>query len=374
MIARITLLAMLAVFLLFFVEHKVCAQIFPGPAADYNADGVVDMADYTAWKRGYGMVFATNSEGDGNGDGMVDAIDYFVWKSEFGLSLDTFPTGLTTPPRISVDLVRDALDRPVLDSDGKWQLSVSIIPNANNFENYWFDVPDQGSGSAMAIELGLEIFDEFGDVHTAVSNLSPRVSGQLYENDPNWDGNAIDPLGLNNPGISPFGGLVDSEGLDAVGNQIDAALGTIFLNSDNGGQGHELFTFSAGRPATDDDFGGLQLKVNVLGGYGLVGRYYRVVQGNEIRDYPSTYEFFSYDVLVGDVNLDGVVNTADLQILEASLGHAGKWTDGDLTGEGLVDASDRNILLAILVPEPSSALLILLLGWIPLATRIEPRF
>jgi hypothetical protein len=347
-------------------SQEALGQIFPGLMADYNGDGVVDTADYAAWKAYFGRDAFFDNIGDGNGDGMVDQADYFIWKSEFGLSLDNFPTGLAGPPRIAIDLIRDGLSRPALDANGNWQFSVAVIPNTAFFENQLDDAPDQGEGSAMAVEFGLQLRDEYGDVHTAVSNLAADVSGQLYENDPGWDGNAVDALGVNNPGVSAFGGLVDSEGLDAVGNQIDAALGTIFLNSDNGGAGHRLFTFSAGRPAMDGNFGGLSIAVDIFGGY---GGYYRVAQGNVINDYLGAFDFFAYYVQAGDVNLDGVVGPDDLAILESSLGNAGKWTDGDLTGEGVVDAVDRDILRALLVPEPGSAVMALAVAAALIARR-----
>jgi hypothetical protein len=50
---------------------------------DYNADGVVDAADYTIWRdtlRASGQRLAA----DGNRDGIVNAGDYEVWKTTFG--------------------------------------------------------------------------------------------------------------------------------------------------------------------------------------------------------------------------------------------------------------------------------------------------
>jgi hypothetical protein len=46
----------------------------------------------------------------------------------------------------------------------------------------------------------------------------------------------------------------------------------------------------------------------------------------------------------GDVNLDGVVDGADLAIAEANLGQAGGWADGDMNCDGIVDAEDIAII------------------------------
>jgi uncharacterized protein (DUF2141 family) len=47
---------------------------------------------------------------------------------------------------------------------------------------------------------------------------------------------------------------------------------------------------------------------------------------------------------VGDLNGDGVIDTADLGILLANFGGGGPV--GDLNGDGVVDTSDLGILLA----------------------------
>jgi hypothetical protein len=56
--------------------------VVPG---DYNADGVVDDADYQLWRATFGF---TNRGGpqpaDGNGNGVVDAADFVVWRKAFG--------------------------------------------------------------------------------------------------------------------------------------------------------------------------------------------------------------------------------------------------------------------------------------------------
>ncbi|MEO0965118.1 MAG: dockerin type I domain-containing protein [Planctomycetota bacterium] len=73
------------------------ALLVPG---DYNADGVVDGADYTFWANRFGSTDPADLAADGNGDGVVDGADYTFWANRFGdsaaLSLDE--VGLGFPP------------------------------------------------------------------------------------------------------------------------------------------------------------------------------------------------------------------------------------------------------------------------------------
>jgi hypothetical protein len=55
--------------------------VIPG---DYNQDGMVDAADFTAWRDRLG---SSNALADGNFDGQVTLADYTIWKSHFGFSL-----------------------------------------------------------------------------------------------------------------------------------------------------------------------------------------------------------------------------------------------------------------------------------------------
>lgn len=52
-------------------------------AGDYNANGVVDAADYTIWRDSRGQT-GTGLAADGNNDGVVNDADYLVWKNGFG--------------------------------------------------------------------------------------------------------------------------------------------------------------------------------------------------------------------------------------------------------------------------------------------------
>jgi hypothetical protein len=66
------------------------------PQADYNSDGVVDLADWIAWRAAFGRTdwpFA-----DGNRNGIVDAADFVLWRRAFGTGSATSATGIPEPP------------------------------------------------------------------------------------------------------------------------------------------------------------------------------------------------------------------------------------------------------------------------------------
>lgn len=63
----------------------ISAAIIAAPVllGDYNANGIVDAADYTVWRNSLSVTGA-GLAADGNGDGMVTQLDYDIWKANFG--------------------------------------------------------------------------------------------------------------------------------------------------------------------------------------------------------------------------------------------------------------------------------------------------
>jgi hypothetical protein len=58
------------------------AVTLPG---DFNFNGVLDAADFVAWRDNYGIQSgAMSSSGDGDRDGDVDGADYLIWQRQFG--------------------------------------------------------------------------------------------------------------------------------------------------------------------------------------------------------------------------------------------------------------------------------------------------
>jgi hypothetical protein len=60
------------------------SRVLPG---DYNADGLVDAADFSVWRDSLGSNVSVGTSADGNFDGQVTDADYEDWKSNFGNSL-----------------------------------------------------------------------------------------------------------------------------------------------------------------------------------------------------------------------------------------------------------------------------------------------
>ena len=57
-------------------------RMFPAlNAGDFNADGLVDAADYDLWRSTFGST--TRLAADGNKDNVVDAADYVIWRKAF---------------------------------------------------------------------------------------------------------------------------------------------------------------------------------------------------------------------------------------------------------------------------------------------------
>jgi hypothetical protein len=81
-------------------EIAALASIPGDLPGDFNADGIVDSADYVVWRKGLGTTYTTNDfnvwranfgsttatalPGDFNSDGKVDSADYVVWRKTGG--------------------------------------------------------------------------------------------------------------------------------------------------------------------------------------------------------------------------------------------------------------------------------------------------
>jgi GH35 family endo-1,4-beta-xylanase len=62
---------------------------------DYNADGIVDVADYVVWRSTLGLT--TDLRADGNGDGQIDEADLNVWRSRYGTVFGSGAASMNVP-------------------------------------------------------------------------------------------------------------------------------------------------------------------------------------------------------------------------------------------------------------------------------------
>jgi hypothetical protein len=68
--------------------------MIPGLApGDYNADGVVDQADYTYWRSTFAVT--NRLAADGSDNNLVDAADYVVWRKN--LAAAGLGSGVSVP-------------------------------------------------------------------------------------------------------------------------------------------------------------------------------------------------------------------------------------------------------------------------------------
>lgn len=81
-----------------FLTSELFSDPFAELTGDYNADGIVDMDDYTAWRDAFGETFDGINPllADGNGDGTVDAADYSLWRDNLGLSWLSLQLGFSS--------------------------------------------------------------------------------------------------------------------------------------------------------------------------------------------------------------------------------------------------------------------------------------
>lgn len=70
-------------FHLFYDPAGLVLATMPSFTGDYNANGVVDAADYTVWRDSLGMT-GPGLPADSNRDGIIDIVDYLAWRVNFG--------------------------------------------------------------------------------------------------------------------------------------------------------------------------------------------------------------------------------------------------------------------------------------------------
>ena len=133
------------------------------------------------------------------------------------------------------------------------------------------------------------------------------------------------PSGRETPGYAPIGadGVIDGYDIDYVTRQFkrnpNVADGA--LNWDN----------------TAEAIGG-DLSADINGD--------RVIDKNDVCELVRNVLGTTF----GDVNLDGVVNCADVALVTAHLGQPGGWAQGDMNGDGVINSADLAIVRSGALP------------------------
>ena len=79
-------------------SRAIVTFVIAAAAADFDADGDIDGADFLAWQAGYGLESgAGRSQGDANGDGAVNGADLILWRTQVGQSSAALEPGITVP-------------------------------------------------------------------------------------------------------------------------------------------------------------------------------------------------------------------------------------------------------------------------------------
>ncbi|MEM9658308.1 MAG: dockerin type I domain-containing protein, partial [Planctomycetota bacterium] len=76
-------------------------QTLIGETGDFNADGLVDGADFLLWQRQLGLI--GEQPADGNRDGVVDVADLAIWETQYGIA-PVAAANATVPEPASVAL------------------------------------------------------------------------------------------------------------------------------------------------------------------------------------------------------------------------------------------------------------------------------
>lgn len=84
---------------------------------DYNADGIVDAADYVVWRSSLGST--TDLRADGNGDRVVDDADFDIWRSFLGTSYAAGSTIAVQVPETGATLLLTLLMSGLVCSRGR---------------------------------------------------------------------------------------------------------------------------------------------------------------------------------------------------------------------------------------------------------------
>lgn len=92
-------------FKIVYESQRVLAVVAPILDGDYNADGMVDAADYTVWRDSFGLTVVPYSGADGDGDGIVNQDDYQLWANNYGAVIPLAGASLSVPEPSSASLL-----------------------------------------------------------------------------------------------------------------------------------------------------------------------------------------------------------------------------------------------------------------------------
>lgn len=290
-------------------NHYFGYAIFGTPTGDYNHDGRTDAIDYSVWRKTYGNTTGGNLDADGNGSGAVDTADYTQWR---------IWASTTSSTKGAWDLSAGGAGLGVEFSDSTSAPRVSNVTIKGHFSAHtpYSFATHVGSGEQLqTVPVGgadtISItFTE--DVNVIASNLRtvglrtfniPTLIDFAYDNvtmTATW--RFDDLIAFDQHLISLSDTITDTQGYRLDGEWVNPAT-TMTTN-----------TLVSEFPSGDGHAGG---KFN-----------------------------FVFTLLSGDADRNNLEGIEDMELIWAHWGAAGSgvsWTDGDLSGNQVVDGEDADI-------------------------------
>jgi len=268
-------------------------------SADVNDDDVVNSIDYYQWAAGWGET----GDGDIDGDGDTDGWDFLLWQSAFG-QYSAWYVGDPPAPELLVGIAAPQV------------LNVVISGSQSTHAPFSFDTVDGSGLQLRTVPVGGA--DTVSIVFSEAVNVSAEslaLIGLRIINRPVLAEFHYDPLtytatwryegwSVANQYLISLSDMIT----DVEGNRLDGEWVNPLTTATTNAAVSEF-------PSGDGDPGGMFNFVITL--------------------------------LAGDADLDGVVTSADLDILIANYGQLDRlFAHGDFTGDGLVTNSDISKVIA----------------------------
>ncbi len=130
------------------LDLDVLAKEAASFTGDYNQDGVVNAADYTAWRNSLG---ATNrvpfSGADGNGDGKIDGLNYQRWRDNFGATVSLTVDSATAAHGLAT-IVSGATGDAIHFESEPWFVGTDVVD---------YTIRDAGSGATYSSQIVIDV-------------------------------------------------------------------------------------------------------------------------------------------------------------------------------------------------------------------------
>jgi hypothetical protein len=346
---------------------------------DFNDDGGVNAADIVIWRKNLGRLSgATHSDGDADGDGAVDIDDFNVWMANFSNPLMALD-GLTVPEpsaitfafiaallligqsrqklrgRSSLPLLAYFLLSAVGAASAVAAPSLQVIPGGTyanghlNVNGNWVwrvqispTDPMPTSDAPLAAEIGFS--ESASELIGAVNLYLGNSSGFEY------------PI----PGVPIFGWELPGVGSNGrpVGLQTNFATDEVFSAFLSGlyhtPHPKDYIQIEILGPSIENRLSSTIQWGGAYAGKGRIAELSVSSSGPRSVNWDIAFGSVSRTATPGDANLDGVVDSEDLDIFEENEGLPGPlhWFNADFDDDDDVDADDFAILQQNLPFEP----------------------